>query len=556
MGYSPLLARLLAQRGVSAETVADWFAPSLKNLAKPDAWPVLVRIAAKILHFVREGMTIVVFGDYDCDGISATAILVKTLSALPGARVRPFIPARLTEGYGMREESVRRMRHENPDVALVVTVDNGISSAAEVASLKAAGIEVIITDHHLAGAELPDCLIADPMAEIPNESCPECFRGLCGAGVAFLVAHALVIQARAAGLLSATQSFAGEALVLAGLATVADVMPLTGQNRILVAEALRVFMKYSPIGLRELLERAAKNTLVAMNAKDFGFLIGPRINAAGRLGDGMDALRLILCTDREEARKCAFEIDTLNTRRKLTEKGMITAAQKQIHLGAAAQVIDLPEGHPGVSGIVAARILESLEETPVPVCVIVKGRGSARAPAGYNLRDALEACSAHLTHFGGHAAAGGFSLVSDDVEPFRDAFTAACAEQATRNLDAALGDVFADALVTSEDLTLDFAEQVAKMNPFGEGNPEPVFWARHLFIKEARTLGVTSQHLALTFTEESMPRAVWWGHGYLVPTLRQKKKLPHEALFTLETSTYGGDHVELRLVSMRPEIPM
>ncbi len=514
---------------------------------------MLGRIAAKILHFVKEGLPIVVFGDYDCDGISATAILVKTISLLPGAKVRPFIPERLTEGYGMQAASVARMRRENPEVALVITVDNGISSIEEVEGLKAAGIEVVITDHHLAGAELPNCLVADPMAEVSNEPCPQCFKGLCGAGVAFLVAHALVSQAKAANIINAAKSYAGELLVLAGLATVADVMQLTGQNRILVAESLRAFRTYAPIGLRELFDRAQKRPLPTMVAKDFGFLIGPRINAAGRLGDAMDALALILCTDREDARMLALNIDLLNTRRKSTEKAMTNAAQSQILADAAAQVIDLPDGHPGVSGIVAARILESLTENPVPVCVIVNGRGSARAPAGYNVRDALDACAAHLAHFGGHAAAAGFSLKTNDVGAFRQAFAAACNKQRAAGAESLAGAIPVDAVVTGADLTLDLAEEIAKMAPFGEGNPEPIFAARHLYLGEIRSLGLDAQHLSLTFKDEALPRAVWWNHANIMQALRDNKAKPYEAVFTIESSTYGEAHVEIRLISLTPE---
>ncbi len=551
-GYTPLFARLLAQRGVTAPDAADWFAPSVRNLRTPDAWPVLGRIADEILAFAQKGAPIVVFGDYDCDGVSATAILALAIRAVPGARVRPFLPERLTEGYGMQEPSVARMRRENPDVALVVTVDNGIVSAEPIARLKADGIAVIVTDHHLPGAVLPDCLVADPMAEIAGSPCPAEFRGLCGAGVAFLVAHALISRAKARGLVSASKSYAGAALVLAGLATVADVMPLTGQNRILVAEALRVFRSCAPVGLCELYDRASRRGAACLTARDFGFVIGPRINAAGRLGSGMDALNLVLCPDREKARDWARTIDLRNTERKNTEQRMSLEAQKRVVAGAAAQVIDLPDGHPGVSGIVAARILESLGESPVPVCVVVDGRGSARAPEGYNLRDALDACAGLLDHFGGHAAAGGFSLPPANVDAFREAFAAACARQRAQHPECAEGVLHFDAAVEGPELTLELAADIARMAPFGEGNPEPVFAARNLFLREVRPLGIEGRHLALTFRDGKVPRAVWWGHGEQADELRANAAKPHEALFTIETSTYGGEHVELRLLALRP----
>lgn len=552
-GYPPLLARLLSLRGVSAQNAADWFAPSLRQLASPDLWPIFGRIADEIIAFTKRGARIVVFGDYDCDGISATAILVKILRVLPGADVYPFIPERLTEGYGMRKASVARMRRENPNVALVITVDNGIVSVDEIAELKADGISVIVTDHHLPSATLPDCLIADPKADVPDAPCPPVFHNLCGAGVAFWVANAIIKRAKELGLVDRSKSYAGQSLILAGLATVADVMPLTGQNRILVAEALRYFRSCAPIGLWELYDHARKRTPVTMSAWDFGFLIGPRINAAGRLGDGMRALDLILCTNREEARKHAINIDNCNVERKTTGDRMTEAALKKIVPGAAAQVIDLPDGHQGVAGIVAARILESLVDNPVPVCVIVNGHGSGRAPEGYNIKEAFDACHSLLDHFGGHAAAGGFSLPPENIDAFRDAFAEACARQAEQNPAITNNAVLYDACVAPEDLTLELVSQIKSMQPYGEGNPVPLFYARNLVLKEIRSLGLEGQHLEVSFSEGTFPRAIWWGRGGLVNELKANRLKPFEALFTLEKSDYYSDlHVELRLVDLRP----
>lgn len=524
----------------------------MRQLASPDLWPILDKIADEIIAFIQKGARIVIFGDYDCDGISATAILVKILRTLPGADVRPFIPERLTEGYGMRETSVARMRRENPNVALVITVDNGIVSVDEIAKLKAEGVSVIVTDHHLPSAILPDCLIADPKAEIPDAPCPPVFRDLCGAGVAFWVANAIIKRAKELGLIDRSKSYAGQSLILAGLATVADVMPLTGQNRILVSEALRNFRFCAPIGLRELYDKASNQGVDFMSVRDFGFIIAPRINAAGRLGSGVDALNLILCSDREKAREYAINIHNCNVERKTTGERMTKAALEQIVPNAAAQVIDLPDGHQGVAGIVAARILESLVDHPVPVCVVVKGHGSARAPEGYNIKEAFEVCRSWLDHFGGHAAAGGFSLAPENIDAFRAAFVVACAQQAKQNPKATRGAVLYDVCVTPEDLTLELFSQIKSMQPFGEGNPEPLFFAHNLTLKEIRSLGIEGRHLEITFSEGTFPRAIWWGRGDLVNKLKTNKAKSFEALFTLAKSTYRDEHVELRLVDLRP----
>ena len=408
-GIPRLLARLLAIRGIVPDSVDAFFSPSISDLAKPSELPGISKSAEVVLDAVSRGDKIVVFGDYDCDGICASAILAIAIGAISKSGSRPavFLPDRLTEGYGMTSASVARMLAENPGVKLLVTVDNGINSVDEVARLKASGISVVVTDHHLPGETIPaaDAVVNPKVASTPR------LEGLCGAGVAFMLANACVTLARERGLYSGP-NVGGPLLVLAGIATVTDIMPLTGQNRILVYEALKRFRSLAPTGLKELLLRASRSSSPTLTSKDFGFLIGPRINAAGRMASGMEALRLILSTDREECREFARIVDVRNVERKSVEQSMLDEALSKIVPGAPAQVIDIPNGHQGVAGIVAARILERLGEDPVeggpkPVCVIVKGHGSARAPEGYNVRDAFIHSAEALERFGGHAAAGG-----------------------------------------------------------------------------------------------------------------------------------------------------
>ena len=550
-GYPRLLARLLAVRGITTETVADYLDPSLSRLAKPTELPGVAAAAETILAAVSAHKRIVVFGDYDCDGVCATAILVLALRALK-ADVVPFIPKRLTEGYGMTEASVLRMRRENPSVGLVVTVDNGINSIDWVAALQSEGIDVIVTDHHLPGPELPDCTIANPKVAAPSE-----LEGLCGAGVAFLLSNLLICRAQEKGCYQGPK-IGGPLLVLAGLATVTDVMPLVAQNRILVSEALRRFRQIAPIGLRELLDRASRTASLQLKVEDFGFLIGPRINAAGRMASGDDALQLILSSDRERAREFAQRVDLCNVERKGVEQKMFEKAMAQVIPGAAAQVIDLPDGHPGVAGIVAARVLERVGAGPV--CVVVEGHGSARAPVGFNVRDALEAASAALTRFGGHAAAGGFSVKEGEIDSFRSLFTAACAAQIAAMPSGICGSIPFDAWIRGEDVTLDFAEKLMKMAPFGEGNERPAFAMRGVRFSDVRPLGQEGKHLSISICPcstgtgakiaiaESL-RAIWWNRGNLVEKLRAATS-SHDILFTLEISDYLYRHVELRLLAI------
>ena len=550
-GLEPLQARLLALRGVTAATLDGYLRPSLDSLASPSDLPGVQAAADAILAAVRAGRPVVVFGDYDCDGVCATAIMVSALGAL-GADVRPFVPDRLSEGYGMNDASVDRMLAENPGVGLVITVDNGINSFEQVARLKAGGVEVVVTDHHLPGETLPDCIVVNPKVSAPPE-----LDGLCGAGVAFLLSNAVVTSAVDSGFYTGPK-VGGPLMVLAGLATVTDIMPLTGQNRILVTEALRRFRTLAPVGLRELFDRASRSA-APLTSRDFGFLIGPRINAAGRIAKGTDALDLVLATDREKARELAMKVDHHNLERKSIEQRMsdaaFTQADEQIGSGAPALVIVVPDGHQGVSGIVASRVLERLSSKgrAVPVCVVVGCHGSARAPEGYNVRDAFAGCAEVLTSFGGHAAAGGFSVVNEgEIGRFRELFCAACAMQASAAGPVAAKGVAVDAVIDGREVTLSLAEWIRGLEPFGEGNPAPLFAMKSVCVADARPLGQDGRHLQLSFRGAGMPRAVWWNRGDLVEEMRLASGVPFDVTFTVEVSNYGEPHAEAWLSSVDP----
>lgn len=537
-----ILSCLLARRGVSSADVAGFLKPSLADLIAPTELPGITEASRVILSALNERKRVVVFGDYDCDGVSATAILTKTLSALSTAdnQPQPFLPDRLTEGYGMSDASVARLFGEHPDVGLVVTVDNGINSVKQIAELKARGVRVVVTDHHLPGDELPP---ADAVVN-PKVASPERLKDLCGAGVAFLLAQNLVSEAKTRGLYTGP-SIGGPLLVLAGLATVTDIMPILGQNRILVAEALKRFTSWAPLGLKELYLRAARTGADRMTSKDFGFMLGPRINAAGRLASGMVALELILSDDREIARELARIVDQHNTDRKTVEQAMTDEAMAKVVPDAPAQVIDLPNGHPGVAGIVAARVLERLGGT-VPVCVLAGGHGSARAPATINIRDAFVACSEYLTTYGGHAAAGGFGVKDGQVDAFREAICSYCRRIGGSSPVAPTHEP--ELWLEPKEISLALAEEVNRLEPFGEGNPEPIFGLKGVRFVDIKPLGSEGRHLSVQLSNRL--RAVWWGRGELVETLRTAGSVAHDITFSLIISDYGERHVELRLVSI------
>ena len=544
----PLVARVLAARGVSAEVLEEFLDPSLARLHSPELLPGVSRAVDVILPFVAEKRRIVVFGDYDADGVCATAILVSTLNRL-GGRAVPFFPCRGEEGYGMSAMSLARLRREFPDVALVVTVDNGISSPDEVRGLRDRGVAVVVTDHHLPGDRVPeaDALVNPRVASAPG------FDDLCGSGVAFFLASALARRAVAEGLYAGAK-FCGPLLVLAGLATVTDLVSLKGQNRILVAQSLANFRSCAPIGLRELLDRSQRRA-ESVSARDYGFALGPRINAAGRaepqVATAREAYELVVADDREQARVLAKRVDDLNALRKSQERRIEDEARGQISAEAArtAVVVRGTDWNPGVIGIVAARILETVH---VPVAVAVGDTGSVRAPAGYNVHEALMAASEHLLRFGGHAAAGGFTVRPGSFECFREAFGRACAAQRERSPG---GPVQAfDGWLEPEDLTLELHESLRGLEPFGEGNPQPVFGLRGVAFSRVVVMGADGRHLSIAFADRAVPRAVWWGHGSQADNLRGGAFRRFDIFFTLAVSDYGGEppHVELCLVDVRP----
>lgn len=541
----PVLREVLSSRGIGGdEALERYFNPSIASLASPAGLDG-VDPAAEIM--LSADGKIVVFGDYDCDGICATAILTSVLQSL-GKEVSPFLPDRLNEGYGMSAGSVKRMLEEHPDVRIVVTVDNGVNSVDEVSALKKRGVSVVVTDHHLPGSVLPS---ADALVN-PKVAASDGLEDLCGAGVAFMLANVLVGKARERGLYKGG-NLAGPLLVLAGLATVTDLMPLSGQNRIIVSESLRRFHSCAPLGLKELHARAAKVASGQLCSRDFGFMLGPRINASGRISSGMEALELILCDDREVARECARIVDLHNATRKSVEQQMVQEALAKVVAGAPAQVIDLPDGHPGVSGIIASRVMERLASEPggvaVPVCIVADGRGSARAPDGINIRDAMEFCADTLGRFGGHAAAGGFSVKPGMIDAFRDRLCEYCRMVSPSN-DGVGADAMVEAWIEPEDITLELAQWVMRMEPFGEGNPEPVFGIRAVEFADIKPLGQEGRHLTVSFRNRSIPRAVWWNRGDMVEELRSRSGSRRDIAFKLAISQYGEMHVELRLVSL------
>src|SRR3954452_25361212 len=486
------VAVTLVRRGYRTVDAARRFLEARES-HEPTDFNGMERLCEQILSVARAPGRITIHGDYDVDGVTSTAILVSTLRSL-GAECDWFIPDRLSDGYGLTMSSVEELRRRGTE--LVITVDCGIGSVEEVAAAQSAGIQVVVTDHHMPGERLPDCPIIHPVvSDYP-------FEGLCAAGVAYKLATALC---DAAGQ-GAVETVGGRRhptdaqLDLVALATVADMVPLVGENRRLVREGLRVFREGPRVGLRALMAAASVDP-ETVDAGCLGFRLAPRINAAGRLYRADAGVELMLTDAPDPPSSIAAELDKANSERRWTEQKVVEGAQRArselpSELRDAPALILAGEGwHPGVVGIAASRMVER-HFRPTILLSVEDGRakGSARSIPGFDLVAALDATAEHLNRYGGHRAAAGLELEADRVDAFRAAFieyAASVIESAdlirTDRLDALVG-------VGREGIGMDLARQLESLGPFGMGNPGPRLLVPSGRLREGRPLGEEGKH--------------------------------------------------------------
>lgn len=453
LGVSHVLSQILVRRGLWEPAVARAFLAAEE--AHPlDAFAGIDGALALIHGHIHSGSRITVHGDYDVDGVCATAIMLRALRAL-GANVGYFLPSRIDDGYGLALATVERLAARG--TKLLITVDCGITALSEVAAARAAGIDVVVSDHHAprADGELPACPVVHPA--VCGYPCPE----LCGTGVAFKLAQALGAE---------TVSEDGD---LVALATVADLVALRGENRRLVREGLRALANTSKPGLRALMA-VARADPSALDAHALGFRLAPRINAAGRLRRPDAGLELLLTVDEPRAAEIAAELDAVNADRRAVEQRIAWEAQAQVaQLGPRAAFVLLSEDwHPGVIGIVASRVAESHHRPAILIAMDGdRGTGSARSIPGFDLLGALHAAAEHLERYGGHRAAAGLTVRRENIEALREAVERYAAGALTPGLLAPVERV--DAIVSGPELGLGLAEELDSLEPCGIGNPAP-----------------------------------------------------------------------------------
>jgi single-stranded-DNA-specific exonuclease len=521
LGLSETTASVLVRRGYGDPDTASAFLAAADPGHDPFSLGAVAEACDAIRRAIAGGRRICVHGDYDVDGICATALAVSALREL-GADVDWHLPSRFEEGYGVSGETLARLADEG--CGLLLTVDCGITAVSEVAEARARGLDVVVTDHHRPGERLPDCpVVATRPSDYP-------FPELCGTGVVWKLLQALGCE----GL--------DRHLDLVALATVGDVVPLVDENRALVTAGLRRLARTTKPGLRALMRSAGVDP-ATVDAGAVGFRLAPRINAAGRLCHPRTALDLLLTEDAAEAERLAGELERLNRDRQAVEDRILRDALRQVgEWPEAAQrrrgyVIAGEDWHRGVIGIVASRLVERFHR---PVVLLAPGDdgwvGSGRSTPAFDLHAALGACSEHLVRWGGHRAAAGLSVRDEDVEAFRRAFADyADATLAEEDLGPRL---IVDALVDGRTLTLDLCEELERLAPFGLGNPGITLLVAGCELSELGAVG-EGKHLKLAVTANgARSGAIAFGQGERLDRFRRPGR--YDVAFRLDANRWNG----------------
>jgi single-stranded-DNA-specific exonuclease len=518
-------AELLLRRGLRSPSDAEQFLePMLKSLSDPYLLPQMDLAVKRIFTALDRGERVVLYGDYDVDGLTSLTMLARVLRVFGGSP-ECFLPLRADEGYGLSRDGVARCVGAFAP-QLLIAVDCGTSSVEEIASLQAQGVDVIVLDHHECKATLPKC------AALVNPKLGDDFHYLCSAGIVFKVAHALLKRRKIAGL------DLRDYLDLVALGTVADLAPLKDENRILVKRGLIQLANTRWTGLRELIDVAQFRFPATPTSVGFG--LAPRLNAAGRLGTAQGALELLLTEDPVRARALAENLDAQNRERRAVEDDVFRQAEAQLAewfdaSRDAAIVVGAQGWHPGVVGIVASR-LQKRHHRPTLVVGFDEsglGKGSGRSIKGLSLVAALSHCGSFLEQHGGHEMAAGLTLHQSRFQDFREAFRAFAGETlGAAQLEPCL---YLDAELTLGEIDYRLLEQHESLQPFGMGNPQPLFCARGVTLAgEPRVM--KEKHLSLILRQSGDEyRAVWFGAAS-----EELPRLPWDIAFNIERNEWQG----------------
>lgn len=489
LGLSRPAAEVLARLGLnSAAKARNFLDPKLAFLQDPFAISHLEAAVRRLRRAMREGEKILVFGDYDVDGVTSTVILVEVLSRY-GIYPNFVVPKRLEEGYGLSEAALKRAMVESGRPDLLIAVDCGTSSRAEVALLRSAGIDVIILDHHTSKESLPeDCLVVNPHVHDPEDA-P--WRELCSVGLVFKFVHGLLKSLREDGDDLAHEIRLRDYLDLVTLGTIADLVPLTGENRIFVRHGLNLLRQTSRVGLAALFEVGGIQLGSEITPFDISFRIGPRINASGRLGDAREPIKLLLGADLQECRQAALDLDASNRDRQEIERAIAEEAEAIVdksHRDDPGIILFHPEWHAGVVGIVASRMTNRFHR---PALVLgAEGpfaKGSGRSVPGIDLVEVLKPCAHLLENWGGHPMAVGLTIAPENIDKLREAFC----ESILRHTNGSIPEPILDIAAELDPAELDgrLLHDLENLAPFGQGHEEPVFSVRNAIIDRLQPIG-------------------------------------------------------------------
>ena len=533
LGLEASVANLVYQRGIQTEeALRDFLEPSLDQLHDPYELHDMDKAVTRIRQAIENYEQILIYGDYDADGMTSASIVKEALEQL-GAECQVYLPNRFTDGYGPNA-SVYKYFIENQGISLIVTVDNGVAGHEAIELAQSMGVDVIVTDHHSMPEVLPDAYaIIHP--EHPEAEYP--FKHLAGCGVAFKLATVLLEEVQV------------ELLDLVAIGTIADMVSLTGENRILVKYGLSVLKNTQRIGLQELFKIAGIQEN-EVDEETVGFQIAPRLNALGRLDDPNPAIELLTGFDEEEARDIALMINQKNEERKEIVQKIYDEAKTMVDLNKPVQVLAGEGWNPGVLGIVAGRLLEELHQ-PVIVLNIENdlAKGSARSIEAVDIFEALDPHRDLFVAFGGHAGAAGMTLEASKLEALSQVLVAYIEDNqvdlSTKN------ELFLDEELSLPDLTLETLKNFEKLAPFGMDNKKPVFYLKDFKVENARTMGAGNTHLKLKISQANVAfEVVAFGLGNLATEFSQTKNL--ELAVTLSVNKWNGQtSLQLMLVDAR-----
>jgi len=550
--YHPLIVQILYNRGIKGKKDVEFFlnAEYPKNALDPFLFNYMARAVDLIISHIKKHNKIAVYGDYDADGVTSSAILYETLTIFKGY-AQVYIPDRVSEGYGLNNPAIDQLLKE--DIKLIITTDNGIRNKAEAAYAASQGVDVIITDHHVPPpqADLPECLIINPLRE--GEKFP--FKYLAGVGVAFKLAVALIAKSKLSDEDKA--KLETRLLDLAAIGTVADMVTLTGENRLIAKKGLEILNSTNRIGLLELIKAAGMKKEKYIDSWNIGFQIGPRLNAAGRMEHANTAFEILTTKDKNKAEKLARELNASNQdRQKITEE-ILVEAEKQINpedkLLIAIAPICLEPWKEGVIGLVAGKIAQKYYR---PALIITncddEYKGSGRSIEEFNIINAVAQCADLLDKYGGHAQACGFGLKKENLDGFIAKIKNIAAMELNKSGIDLKPKIKIDSFISLNDIDENLVKELEKLAPFGQDNERPVFMTKNIYILDILNMGSDGQHIKLRVKSEDSRVFSVLGFG-------QSEALAHlsagdriDLVYYIEINEFNGkSDMQLKIVDIK-----